>query len=880
MLKYILFLLLFFVQYSFAQQDDAQNRYYKSGKLYEKRFVNDDSLFLIIKYYENGMMKEQLTSKSSSFGDSNLISKYKYYSNGLIEQEEARTDSLEYIVYSKKNYNGKGKLRESYKRIDYNYNKMVDERPQLPPAITKKYYSNGQLELYLLKIQSVTRPLLEKRYDRKGQLVYYDNSKENIIKEFYPDNSVKRLVKGDVHNVYFENEFYENGNLSKEKNIENDVIIQKTYYENGVLKTEDHYSRENGQLLKTTYFEDGHLEYYENAEEQLIKEFYPDYSLKRIANGNRRNPDTEKTFYENGNLRYEKYKENESTITKHYNENRQLSSENHKKNEETVLYKHYYPSGQLNVVYENKEDKIRKELYEDGTLKKLTKGDGNNPYLEQEFYEDGTIKKEKSKSEKGTTIYKNYHPNGQLSYYDNKDERVKTQFFENGNIKSENYYENGSYVYKVYDEEQNVIKTNLSSLKYAKTVSQNPNYDFERKLANGLTIVEKNDKYGILNKKGKIVIPAKYDFIHFNVEDTFKMKDSVGAIQKDGKVGLVNSKGKIIVPLKKYDRLDIYNSGTYYVVRKQNGDYKYGLIHKDGTATRPKYDGIDSYEEIDYAIVERNDKYGLLSNKKRKKLAPIIYDYIDVEEYTLKGDIEKEIVLVERNERYGLRNLKGKKITPVKFDEIEIIDGFDEGLAICTFSSVNLFSKLPTNWFQLLEDWLDRSPYKEKPQRMGVINLDGKKILPLKYGFVRLEESKDFSYFSVSVYQEDYYRYNENKGIYSLDGKEIVPPVFDWADNYVDSEQGLIRVQKTDFYGMYDIKGNELIPAKYDEIQYHTNGLFMVKKDGLFGFLDRKGEIIFPLKYTEDEVKSIDKEFFILTDDTNEIWKNVKEFQQ
>ena len=144
--------------------------------------------------------------------------------------------------------------------------------------------------------------------------------------------------------------------------------------------------------------------------------------------------------------------------------------------------------------------------------------------------------------------------------------------------------------------EQNVIKTNLSSLKYTKTVSQNPNYDFERKLANGLTIVEKNDKYGILNKKGKIVIPAKYDFIHFNVENTFEMKDSVGTIQKDGKVGLVNSKGKIIVPLKKYDRLDIYNIGTYYVVRKQNGDYKYGLIHKDGTATRPKYDGIDSYE--------------------------------------------------------------------------------------------------------------------------------------------------------------------------------------------------------------------------------------------------------------------------------------------
>ena len=54
----------------------------------------------------------------------------------------------------------------------------------------------------------------------------------------------------------------------------------------------------------------------------------------------------------------------------------------------------------------------------------------------------------------------------------------------------------------------------------------------------------------------------------------------------------------------------------------------------------------------------------------------------------------------------------------------------------------------------------------------------------------------------------------------------------------------------------------------------------MVKKDGLFGFLDRKGETVFPPQYTEDEVKTIDKEFFILTDGKNEIWENVKEFQK
>jgi len=868
MAKCILLLMLFFNQYSFAQID-PQNQYYKSGKLYSKRYLDNDSLFHFVKYYENGIIEEQLISKSQSFYDDYLISKNKYYSNGYIEQEETRTDSLNYIIYLKKVYNGYGKLRELNKNVWYNYNKIGDERPKLPPTISKKYYSNGQLESLIHGY--VTSPLLEKQFYRNGQLKYYKNGEEKVIKEFYPDNSLKRLVSGDVYNISFENEFYENGILSKEKYIKNNVNIQKTYYKNGILKTEDHYSREKGQLLKTIYFEDGYLEYYENAEEQLTKEYHPNHKLKRIVNGNRQNPDLEKTFYENGNLRYEKYKENEITIKKYYHENSQLSNENHNRNEEAILYKNYYPSAQLSASYENVEEKIRKEFYEDGTLKKLTKGDGNNPDFEQEFYEDGIIKKEKIKSEKGTTIYKNYHPNGQLSYYDNEDERVKTQFFENGSIKSENYFDKYDYVYKVYDEQQNVINTNINSLKYPKTVSQDPNYDFEQKLANGLTIVEKNDKYGILNKKGKVTVPVEYDFIHFDVENTFEMKYSVGEIRKDGKDGLVNDKGKIIVPLK-YDRIDISNNGTYYTVRKTNGEYKYGLINKNGTATRAKFDGINSYEDIDYAIAERNEKYGLFSNINGKKLAPIIYDDINVVEYSLKEteDIEEEIAIVERKNKNGLISLKGKKLTPIKFFKIE--DHFEYGLAICTFSLVN---PVPV----LSKDWLIRSIYETENMRVGVVNLKGKEVLPFKYKLIRLEGDKDFSYLRVWAYQKDSYRFNEHEGIYSLEGKEIVPSVFDRADQ-VDAKNNLIRVEKKQFHGMYDLKGNEFIPAKYDQINYYTNELFMVKKDGLYGFLDHKGKTIFLPQYTEDQVKTIANDFFILTDDTNETWKNVKEFQK
>ena len=76
MTKYILFIILFLFQVSYGQID-PQNQYYKSGNLYSERYLDNDSLFHFVKYYENGIIEEQLISKSSSFYDDYLISKNK-----------------------------------------------------------------------------------------------------------------------------------------------------------------------------------------------------------------------------------------------------------------------------------------------------------------------------------------------------------------------------------------------------------------------------------------------------------------------------------------------------------------------------------------------------------------------------------------------------------------------------------------------------------------------------------------------------------------------------------------------------------------------------------------------------------------------------------
>src|SRR5690606_3667145 len=97
---------------------------------------------------------------------------------------------------------------------------------------------------------------------------------------------------------------------------------------------------------------------------------------------------------------------------------------------------------------------------------------------------------------------------------------------------------------------------------------------------------------------------------------------------------------------------------------------------------------------------------------------------INVVEYSLKEteDIEEEIAIVERKNKYGLINLKGKRLTSVKFSKIE--DEFnDYGLAICTISLATPPEEVRTHELSLSIFEMDNS-------LLGVVNTEGKEILP------------------------------------------------------------------------------------------------------------------------------------------------------
>ncbi|HEY6143596.1 MAG TPA: WG repeat-containing protein [Flavobacterium sp.] len=133
-----------------------------------------------------------------------------------------------------------------------------------------------------------------------------------------------------------------------------------------------------------------------------------------------------------------------------------------------------------------------------------------------------------------------------------------------------------------------------------------------------------NDKYGIVDKFGNVLVEAKYD------EMTIIVGKDRAIVKSKDKYGIIDKNGKEIVPMIYDDIRENYDSNAIMNNMFQVGlNEKKGYIDSFGKIILPiKYDFIESnYYENDKTIVQVNGKYGFI-NKEGKEIIPIIYDDI------------------------------------------------------------------------------------------------------------------------------------------------------------------------------------------------------------------------------------------------------------
>lgn len=185
----------------------------------------------------------------------------------------------------------------------------------------------------------------------------------------------------------------------------------------------------------------------------------------------------------------------------------------------------------------------------------------------------------------------------------------------------------------------------------------------------GTFIVKKDNKYGVINKDGKVLIDFKYKIL-----EKFKGEFSIYQNFDNYKKGIIDSKGKILLnPI--FDELYITKNGNWLGKKKglyftsnmkvlkidriistkkdilvYEKDGKYGLINLFNMKfTENNYESIS--QEVDNGLIlNENGKYSLIDSKEffenKMKKNKVLYDYII--------RVDEDI--------YGLGNFKRKSL--------------------------------------------------------------------------------------------------------------------------------------------------------------------------------------------------------------------------
>jgi WG containing repeat len=314
-------------------------------------------------------------------------------------------------------------------------------------------------------------------------------------------------------------------------------------------------------------------------------------------------------------------------------------------------------------------------------------------------------------------------------------------------------------------------------------------------------LVMKNDKWGAMDKNGKVILPLQYDAFKYESENLV-------VFRKQGKIKTFYFPDtKKVIPIDDYD--DIPNLG--YV--KEN---KCTFILKDG-------------------------KLGLMDARYRI-VAPPIYDVCEYHHYPGKNPVR-----VSTNKKWGFMDpVTGKMVIPCQYEHAEPFT--EKGIALvqeqgkwqCIDTKGNTLPscKITPDWKKVMPIGKNGAWMVEQGRYYGAINKAGKIIIPLIYTALSVSTIEDFLRVSLN---------SKHQGLLSVEGKELLPCVYDEI-KYFDNHKVAIVV-KDKLEGLIDKEYKLIAPCVYENLLYTNHALLVFSKNGRFGVLNSKGKIIIPAVY-------------------------------
>jgi hypothetical protein len=338
-----------------------------------------------------------------------------------------------------------------------------------------------------------------------------------------------------------------------------------------------------------------------------------------------------------------------------------------------------------------------------------------------------------------------------------------------------------------------------------------PQHDEVFPFRNGYARVRNGTRFGVIDMKGRIIVPIAFDYVSDMSEGLFVARQGVFPASL---CGYYDTTGKVAIPFRYVDALPFYHGKAMVKV----GRFPYlkeVFIGRDGKLTTQifsptQYDMIGLESEGLIRFREKG-KWGYLNSDQSIFIPPTFEE---------AGDFSEGLAYIKLNGKYGYIDKSKKIVIPCKFD---MAGDFYKGVAI-------VYTLHKT-----------QDEFNSEAPQYGLIDKQGKEITPMKYDFIGMFSKTDH----VAIVKK-----NGKQTIIDLNGKEIIPFKYDFISEFYDGVAVVsLFVNNRMLSGIIDKSGKEIVPLSDIKFTTFSEGLIAFEKDKKVGFMNTKGEIVIPAKY-------------------------------
>lgn len=397
--------------------------------------------------------------------------------------------------------------------------------------------------------------------------------------------------------------------------------------------------------------------------------------------------------------------------------------------------------------------------------------------------------------------------------------------------------------------------------------NKKPNLDYQLEVVSEINymVFMDNNKYGVINKNGEIIIESKYDEIQIPnpSKPLFICKYDYDTEKNQYKIKVLNEKSEQILYQYVIVEAIELNSGISPIpyeksVLKFVDNNKYGLIDFNGKViAKPNYDEINSFDYNEgLLLVKKDNKYGVI-NINGVTVVKEEYDKIESDGYYEDNETQykKSGFIVGKNKdnsiKYGYINRNAELVLDTKYEQIDRIENPEKNNDIYLIAIENGQAGFYKNKDNIIKHEYEDIEYDknnkclvlQKNSKQGLADFNGNIQIELKYDniiisgkYVNAQSGDNIEVFDYSTKQK--INYDNVIGL-----------------NQTSSEKYSIAITDNETFKIIDNENNELKTREYQYLEYIYGDYFITYKNKKFGIINSNGDKIVDFKY--DSIQKI-----------------------